>query len=68
MKKLRLFASLNDELPEEYRNDIFDQIASVLDIGANATTVPMLISNILGIFTHVFGAYDNIQEISTLLE
>jgi len=63
----RLFASLNDELPEEYRNDIFNQISSVLDIGANATTVPMLISNILGIFTHVVGAYDNIQEISTLL-
>ena len=68
MKKLRLFASLHNELPEEYRNDIFHQIASVLDIGANATTVPMLISNILGIFTHVFGAYDNIQEISTLLQ
>ena len=63
----RLLTSLYAELPEAYRSDRLLFWANLFDVSADVTSVPMLISNVIGVISNLAGVLDNTQDILSMM-
>jgi len=62
-----LLTSLHEELPEQYQSAQLLFWANLFDASSGATSVPMLITNVIGAVSNLAGVIDNAQELLSMI-